>query len=182
MIANYCSQAAPILANANSSIPNGRYVNATTSFTCNVGYMSSGSVAPYYICKPYNASSGYWQVVNYCSSMKIIMKWIMAVIRVSTVLLIYNSMWLRYTSIYIKYECIFFQRYLTIVLIIRRRARLIWWRVQGVSAEWSALRWCFSVRRERTPQAPRQSRASTWTTRSARGAVVAPSAYVRCTQ
>lgn len=68
-IANYCSRSVPTLSNAISPSPNELYICASTSYACNAGYTSSGSVDPFITCEPFNASTGQWDLTYDCQSM-----------------------------------------------------------------------------------------------------------------
>lgn len=66
-ISNYCSTAAPTLANADTPTAN-RKVFDKTPFTCNDGYSTSdtsSNKSPYYQCLPGTTTTGTWSNVVY---------------------------------------------------------------------------------------------------------------------
>lgn len=61
----YCFSPGPILANANTPTPQ-TSLGATTTFTCNNGYASSGgAVSTFYTCKSSSSIEGSWSSVTF---------------------------------------------------------------------------------------------------------------------
>ena len=69
-IVGYCSSSsAPVLANANTPTPY-TTVYSTTSYTCDLGFQSTGPTAPYMTCNPSSLTSGVWTITYSCSCMQ----------------------------------------------------------------------------------------------------------------
>lgn len=65
----YCSPStAPIVANANSPTPY-TTVYSTTSYTCDLGFQSTGPTAPFMTCNPSGVTSGIWTLTYSCTCM-----------------------------------------------------------------------------------------------------------------